>query len=111
MSETAQSLDTFEYEKDDVFHGMGGDYWIVTARLWNFDAAEYDRMRPTGERYETTRDYHRREYEIAKLDPAAMGGDTRRVNEEELASYFSGATKAEAREHYETKHAEDDRAV
>jgi len=94
------TLEAYEYDKDDVFQGMDGDFWSVTARLWNHDATEYERSNPTGEKFETTMPWHRREYELAKLDPAAMGCDKRRVNEQELTSHFSASTNEEAHEYY-----------
>lgn len=95
------TLEAYEYDKDDVFQGMDGDFWIVTARLWNHDATEYERSSPTGEKFETTMPWHRREYELAKLDPAAMGCDKQRVNEQELTTHFSESSKEKAREYYE----------
>ncbi|ELZ20813.1 hypothetical protein C475_19478 [Halosimplex carlsbadense 2-9-1] len=95
------TLEAYEYDKDDVFQGRDGDFWVVTARLWNHDATEYERSSPTGEKFETTMPWHRREYELASLDPAAMGCDKQRVNEKELTYYFSAAAKEDAREHYE----------
>ena len=97
---TAQSLSEYAYECGDVFHGMGGDYWTVVARVWNFDAKEVEYARDHPGSYEITEDHHRRQYVLSKLDPSCLGTDRKRVNEIDLHSHFGEATAEEAREHY-----------
>ena len=92
----------YRYDTGAVFHGMGGDYWIVTARLWNYDAEEAERPKYWGDPYDVTEDHHRREYELTTLDPRSMGGETQRLHERDLDSHFTEATAEEAREYYRT---------
>lgn len=90
----------FEFDKLSVHRGMGGDYWRVTSRLYNFDAKEieyYDRHEPT----DVTREWDRREYELMRLDPSSLGTETMRLSEHDLVSHFNNeATEEQAREHY-----------
>lgn len=103
MSEQQPSTDDFEFEKLSVHQGMGGDYWRVTARLYNFDAKEVEYYGNPHDPVDTTREWDRREYELTCLDPETMGTDTQRVSESDLISHFDNdATEEQAREHYET---------
>jgi len=97
-----------ELHPPDVVEPDTVDILIAAPECTHFSTArggkpvkEQQRASPTGEKFETTMPWHRREYELAKLDPAAMGTDKQRVNEQELTSYFSESAKQEAREHYE----------
>lgn len=105
---TPQQLDEYRYDEGDVFHGMGDDYWMVTARLWNFDAEEVEWTDYQGQTYDVTRDCHRREYELTKLDPRSLGTETQRLHEQDLASHFGESTAEEAREHYKAERPDED---
>lgn len=97
----------YEFDKGDVHEDMGGDYWRVSARLYNFDARKVEYYNSPNGPVDVTREWHRREYELTCLDPETMGADPRRVNEHDLVSHFNNeATVEEAREYYENQEAE-----
>jgi hypothetical protein len=103
--DTTDSLkDQFEFETGTILRGMGGEYWTVSARLYNFDAKEithrHDIPHPHNA-IDVTEEWHRREYELAKLDPRSLGTDKKRLNEHDIISHFDlDVTKEEAHEYY-----------
>lgn len=98
--------DDFEFEKLSVHQCMGGDFWRVTASLYNFDAKEVEYYDDPHIPVDVTREWDRREYELTRLDLSSLGTETQRVSEQNLISHFDNeATEKQAREHYEQEKA------